>query len=78
MHFRVDMCILGVFILLLAVCLQVGHNSSIWYGATLRGDVQKITIGHTSNIQDRAVVHVAKYNPLNVELPTIIGNKVRD
>ncbi|PSF33626.1 gamma carbonic anhydrase family protein [Aphanothece hegewaldii CCALA 016] len=40
----------------------IGHvslatGSSIWYGAVLRGDVEKITIGAYTNIQDGAILH---------------------
>jgi carbonic anhydrase/acetyltransferase-like protein (isoleucine patch superfamily) len=37
--------------------VTVGRDCSIWYGAVLRGDVNKITIGDRTNIQDGAVVH---------------------
>lgn len=33
--------------------------SSVWFNATVRGDINKIVIGAYSNIQDNAVVHVA-------------------
>ena len=56
--------------------VAIGPRSSVWYGATLRGDVNAITIGHTTNIQDKAVVHVAKSNPNGDSLDTKIGNKV--
>ncbi len=35
----------------------IGDNCSIWYGAVLRGDVNTITIGNNTNIQDGAVLH---------------------
>ena len=35
----------------------IGNNSSIWYNAVVRGDVNEIRIGHTCNIQDGAVIH---------------------
>lgn len=56
--------------------VTLGKGSSVWYGAILRGDVNHITIGHNSNIQDNVVVHVAKHNASNTELPTTIGNNV--
>ncbi len=34
------------------------EESSVWYGAVLRGDINRIVIGPRSNIQDNAVVHV--------------------
>ena len=54
----------------------IGERSSVWYNAVLRGDVNSIKIGSDSNIQDAAVVHVAKSNPAGVALPTIIGDRV--
>ncbi|GAB9474126.1 hypothetical protein Gpo141_00011266 [Globisporangium polare] len=53
--------------------VKVGKGSSIWYGATVRGDVNHITIGENTNIQDQAVVHVAK---IHKDIPTSIGSHV--
>mmetsp|Transcript_5396 Transcript_5396/g.7415 ORF Transcript_5396/g.7415 Transcript_5396/m.7415 type:complete len:284 (-) Transcript_5396:139-990(-) len=53
--------------------VSVGPKSSIWYGATVRGDVNKVTIGENSSIGDRAVIHVAK---IQGDSPTLIGNNV--
>lgn len=38
----------------------IGADSSIWFGCTVRGDVNEIRIGERTNIQDGSVVHVAK------------------
>ena len=35
----------------------IGDGCSIWYGAVVRGDVNSITIGDNTNIQDNAVIH---------------------
>ncbi len=35
----------------------LGNNCSVWFNAVIRGDVNKITIGHNTNIQDGAVIH---------------------
>ena len=35
----------------------LGQDSSIWYGAVLRGDDGTLTIGENSNVQDNAVLH---------------------
>ncbi|CAH9088659.1 unnamed protein product [Cuscuta epithymum] len=56
--------------------VQVGRSSSIWYGCVLRGDVNNISIGTGTNIQDNSLVHVAKSNLAGKVLPTIIGNNV--
>ncbi|ACK67079.1 ferripyochelin binding protein [Rippkaea orientalis PCC 8801] len=37
------------------VTLAIG--SSVWYGAIIRGDVEKITIGAHTNVQDGAILH---------------------
>ncbi|MCL6609933.1 MAG: gamma carbonic anhydrase family protein [Peptococcaceae bacterium] len=51
----------GVFIAPTAVIIgdvTVGEGSSIWYGAVLRGDFGKITIGRNTSIQDNVVIHM--------------------
>jgi len=37
--------------------IVIGENSSVWYQAVIRGDVNKIIIGKGVNIQDAAIVH---------------------
>ncbi|MFI5451485.1 gamma carbonic anhydrase family protein [Pedobacter sp. UC225_61] len=49
----------------------MGNNCSIWFNAVVRGDVNSITIGNDSNIQDGAVIH-ATY----LKASTHIGNRV--
>lgn len=39
--------------------VTIGPNSGIWYGCTVRGDVNEIRIGARTNIQDGTVIHVA-------------------
>lgn len=53
--------------------VTLGSGSSVWYGATIRGDVQKVVIGDNTSVGDRAVVHVAK---IQGDLPTNIGSNV--
>lgn len=38
--------------------VQLGEDSSVWYNSVLRGDINSITIGCRSNVQDGAVIHV--------------------
>ena len=53
------------------------EESSVWYGAVLRGDINRIIIGARSNIQDNAVVHVDTNYPTTVgELVTVGHNAV--
>ena len=63
----------GVYIAKTAVVLgdvTLGAHSSVWYGAVLRGDINRIVVGHHSNIQDNAVLHLAD------DFACIIGNWV--
>lgn len=46
---------------------------SVWYGATVRGDVNTVTIGSKTSVGDRAVVHVAK---IQGDHATQIGDNV--
>ncbi len=39
--------------------VTLGDRASVWYGAVLRGDINRIVIGEGSNVQDNAVVHLA-------------------
>ncbi|HEU5396472.1 MAG TPA: gamma carbonic anhydrase family protein [Verrucomicrobiae bacterium] len=63
----------GVYIAKTATVIgavQLGAHSSVWYGAVLRGDINRIIVGHHSNIQDNAVLHLAD------DYPCRIGNWV--
>ena len=46
--------------------VRVGDNSSIWYGSVLRGDINYISIGKASNLQDGVIGHLADDFPLLV------------
>lgn len=39
--------------------VTLGEESSIWYNATLRGDINQIVVGPRSNVQDNAVIHLS-------------------
>jgi carbonic anhydrase/acetyltransferase-like protein (isoleucine patch superfamily) len=49
----------------------IGAESSIWFQCVIRADVQSITIGDCTNIQDGSVIHVTRVNG-----PTKIGSYV--
>jgi gamma-carbonic anhydrase len=50
--------------------VTLGAHSSVWYGAVLRGDINRIVIGHHSNVQDNAVLHLAD------DFACVLGNWV--
>ena len=51
--------------------VTIGAQSSIWFNCVLRGDVQRISIGQRTNLQDGSIVHGTTNG-----LPTIIGDDV--
>lgn len=46
--------------------VKLHPESSIWFGAVLRGDIETITIGRGSNIQDGTVCHTDPNNPCTI------------
>lgn len=40
--------------------VEIGADSSVWYGAVIRGDVHRIRIGARSNVQDQCTIHVTR------------------
>lgn len=63
----------GVFIARGAAVLgdvTIGDFSSVWYNAVLRGDINRIVVGHHTNVQDNAVLHLAD------DFSCIVGNYV--
>ncbi len=55
----------------------VGDDSSIWHGTVVRGDVNHISIGKQTNIQDLSMLHVShrsSWDPKGAQL--IIGDRV--
>lgn len=68
----------GTFVAETAVIIgdvTIGRDSSIWYNTVLRGDVNKITIGDRTNIQDGTVIHTL-YDGSKHPSQTHIGNDV--
>ncbi|MCL4780995.1 MAG: gamma carbonic anhydrase family protein [Gammaproteobacteria bacterium] len=49
---------------------------SIWFGAVVRGDVERIVIGRGSNIQDNSVLHSDPGAPLTVGEMVTVGHMV--
>jgi len=56
--------------------VKLGPDTSIWYNCVLRADVNHITIGSRTNIQDGTVIHVDSPKGGGPGLPTIIGDDV--
>ncbi|MDP2761815.1 MAG: gamma carbonic anhydrase family protein [Sideroxyarcus sp.] len=57
--------------------VQIGDDCSIWCHTVLRGDVNRIVIGHGSNVQDLTMGHVSHKTPGKPDgSPLIIGDYV--
>ena len=62
--------------------ITLGDNVSVWPTAVIRGDVEKVTLGDDTNVQDGAVLHVShagKFSaygfPLTIGKGVTIGHK---
>lgn len=55
--------------------VKVGSGASIWYGAVIRADVEQITIGACTNIQDGAILHGDPGKPTILEDYVTIGHR---
>jgi len=57
--------------------VELGDDASVWPGAVLRGDVERIRVGARTNVQDGAVVHVTHDGPYTPGgQPCIVGADV--
>ncbi len=57
--------------------VEIGEESSVWFGSVLRGDVNFIRIGARSNIQDGSIIHVSsKTHPTVLEDEVTLGHRV--
>ena len=50
------------------------EGSSVWYGAVLRGDLDSITVGKNSNVQDNATLHGDRGYPITLGEGVSIGH----
>lgn len=70
----------GVFIEETAVVIGdvvIGSESSVWFHAVVRGDVNSIRIGHRTNIQDLSLIHVTHdTHPLTLGDDVTVGHHV--
>jgi len=57
--------------------IEIGEDSSIWFGSVIRGDVNFIRIGARTNIQDMTMIHVSsKTHPTILEEEITVGHRV--
>jgi gamma-carbonic anhydrase len=57
--------------------VEIGENSSVWFGSVVRGDVNYIRIGARTNIQDHTIIHVnTGTHPTILEDEITVGHRV--
>ena len=54
--------------------VRLGEESSVWYGAVLRGDTEPISIGARTNVQDGCVLHADPGYPAVVGEGCVVGH----
>ena len=54
--------------------VHLGEESSVWYGAVLRGDTEPIRIGARTNIQDGCVLHADPGYPAIIGEGCVVGH----
>jgi carbonic anhydrase/acetyltransferase-like protein (isoleucine patch superfamily) len=54
--------------------VTIGDDTSIWFGAVVRGDLDRISIGAGSNVQDNCTLHVDRDHPLTIGNEVTIGH----
>ena len=55
--------------------VRLEKNSSVWFNAVIRGDIELITIGENSNIQDGAVLHTDLGCPISIGKNVTVGHQ---
>jgi carbonic anhydrase/acetyltransferase-like protein (isoleucine patch superfamily) len=55
--------------------VTLAEDTSVWFGAVVRGDVENISLGRGSNVQDGAVLHADLGMPLVVGAHVTIGHQ---
>lgn len=54
--------------------VAIGGQSSVWFGAVIRGDEERIEIGAGSNVQDNAVLHCTVGYPMKIGNMVTVGH----
>ena len=54
----------------------IGRGANIWPGAVLRGDVERITVGAETSVQDNSVVHCDPGHPTSIGARVVVGHGV--
>lgn len=56
--------------------VSIGHETTVWYGSVIRGDINAVRIGNNSSIGDNSVIVTAGSLPTGIPASVNIGCKV--
>jgi len=54
--------------------VTIGREASVWFQATLRGDLAPVEVGEESNVQDHCVLHVERDGPVRLGARVTLGH----
>lgn len=54
---------------------EIGENASVWFGAVVRSDTEKVIIGEGSNVQDGAILHADPGDPCILGANVTVGHR---
>ncbi len=55
--------------------VTIGKDASVWFGAVIRGDADKITVGEGTNVQDGVIIHCDQGLPTTIGKRVVIGHR---
>ncbi|MCP1168109.1 gamma carbonic anhydrase family protein [Limimaricola litoreus] len=55
--------------------VTLGPGSSVWFGTTIRGDNERISLGENANVQENCVLHTDMGFPLDIGAGVTVGHK---
>lgn len=56
--------------------VTLAPKSSVWYGAVLRADINRIDVGEAANVQDGTIVHLEDDHPCLIGPEVVVGHAV--
>ena len=55
--------------------VTLGPRASVWYGAVLRADMDRVVVGESTNLQDGTIVHVDEGRPALIGARVGVGHR---
>ncbi len=71
---RLGHCFLILFYFSIVGEVYLKRWASVWYNSVVRGDINRVTVGHFTSIGDNCVIHTAAALPTGMSAAVEIGN----